>query len=343
MPGSSRSPQGAAYVALVGWERQGAAWSAEVDAADYRLVTAISPAEGAWSNTGATPAWTEAPAGQVHLRVFAQDRGSGRFVPGLTMRADFLSAGGAVLGGAPLPFALYPATDAYGANVVLPPGTTQVAVRIEPMRMMRHDPYNGDRFSQDTTAVMPLVLAGPVAGRTASDRAEAAPPTGLLADRRQALEDTIRVMWAQATSGAEQQAGGMIVTYAIEYAESFWRFSPSGHFRYTIGNERSNVTNAHLEIAPRDPRTGRFIPAATVTTQTLGPDGGSPKQDTPMLWHSWLYHFGKNVRVPHSGLYTLNVTVTPTPLAHYGRQTGNSWWAPVSVSFAQARIKTGTK
>lgn len=335
--------QGAAYVALVDWERAGAAWSGTTDAADYRLVAAITPAEGQWARTGGVSRWTPAPVGQVHLRVFPEDRGSGRFVPGLQMRAQFLGTEGAVLGETPLPFALYPATDAYGANVALPPGTARIAVRIEPMTMMRHDPYNGDRFYEPTTGIMPVAFAGQVTGPTASERAETTQPTALMATRRQALEDTIKAMWKQASSGAEQQAGGMIVTYAIEYAEAFWRFSPSGKFRYTIENESSNEDNAHLEVAPRDPRTGRYIPAATVTTETVSPDGGSPRQDTPQLWHSWLYHFGKNVRVPHAGLYRLNVTVTPTPLAHYGHATGDVWWEPVSVSFADARIKTGGK
>ena len=63
----------------------------------------------------------------VHLRVFPEDRGSGRFVPRLTIRARFLDAQGAVLGEAPLAFALYPATDAYGANVTLPLGAMQLA------------------------------------------------------------------------------------------------------------------------------------------------------------------------------------------------------------------------
>ena len=335
--------QGAAYAALVDWERRGAAWSGGADAADYRLSAAITPAEGQWIRTGGVSRWRPAPAGQVHLRVFPQDRGSGRFVPGLQMRAQFLDPAGAVLGEAPLPFALYPATDAYGANIAWPAGAAQLVVVIEPMQMMRHDPYNGDRFFQRTTAILPVAFSGAVAGASASARAEATPPTALLATRRQALEDTIKEMWTQASSGAEQQAGGMIVTYAIEYAEAFWRFSPSGTFRYTIENESSNVKNAHLEIAPRDPRTGRYIPAATVTTETTGPDGGSPRQDTPQLWHSWLYHFGKNVRVPKPGKYRLDVTVTPTPVAHYGRQTGDVWWDPVSVSFADAEIKTGGK
>lgn len=335
--------QGAAYAALVDWERQGAAWSAATDAADYRLVAAISSAEGQWLGDGGAAHWQEGAAGQVHLRVFAEDGASARFVPGLTMRALFLSADGAVLGDALLPFALYPVTDAYGANVALPPGTARLAIQIEPMQMMRHDPYNGDRFFRRTVGIMPLVLDGPVTGRTASERAETSPPAPLLAARRSALEDTIRAMWAQASSGGEKQQGGMIVTYAIEYAEAFWRFSPSGNFRYTIENENSNADNAHLEVAPRDPRTGRFIPAATVTTETVSPEGGSPRQDTPILWHSWLYHFGKNVRVPRAGSYTLNVTVTPTPVPHYGRATGNMWWAPASVSFPGARIRTGGK
>ena len=335
--------QGAAYVALVDWERQGAVWSGQTDAADYRLAAAITPAEGEWVRSNGASQWRSPPGGHIHLRVFAEDRGSGRFVPGLQVRAQFLDAGGAVLGETPLPFALYPATDAYGANVVLPAGATRLAIRIAPLQMMRHAPYNGDRFFQDTTGLMPLALAGPATGRTASERAEANPPVELMANRRRALEDTIKVMWAQASSGAEQQSGGMIVTYAIEYAEAFWTFSPQGRFRYTIENESSNRENAHLEVAPRDPRTGRFIPAATVTTQATGPDGGSPRQDTPMLWHSWLYHFGKNVRVPRSGQYRLDVTVTPMPVAHYGRQTGDIWWDPVSVSFPGATIKTGGK
>ena len=243
----------------------------------------------------------------------------------------------------PLPFALYPATDAYGANVTLPPGTAQLAVEIDPMQAMRHDPYNGDRFFQLTTATMPLSIAGSVIGQAASERDEVSPPTQLLDQRRQALEDTIKAMWQQASSGAEKQADGMIVTYAIEYAESFWRFSPSGTFRYSIENERTNAKNAHLEVAPRDPRTGRFIPAATVVGTTSSPDGGSPAQELPFLWHSWLYHFGGNVRVPRPGLYRFDVTVTPTPVPHYGHATGNMWWTPVSVSFENAKIKTGGK
>lgn len=335
--------QGAAYVALVGWERQGAAWSGQTDAADYRLVAAISPAEGQWVADGGGPRWVDAPAGQVQLRVFAEDRGSGRFVPGLVVRADVLGADGAILGEAPLPFALYPVTDAYGANLVLPPGAARLAIVIEPMQMMRHDPYNGDRFFRRTIGILPLAIAGPISGETASARAERDPPVALQRASRAALEDTIKAMWAQASSGGETRQDGMIVTYAIEYAEAFWTFSPSGSFRYTVENESSNEKNAHLEVAPRDPRTGRFIPAATVTTRTIGPGGGSPRQDTPMLWHSWLYHFGKNVRVPHSGRYTLEVTVTPTPVPHYGRATGNTWWSPVSVSFPGATIKTGGK
>lgn len=39
--------QHAAYIAPGKWEQQGAAWSSQVDLADYRLLAAISPAEGA--------------------------------------------------------------------------------------------------------------------------------------------------------------------------------------------------------------------------------------------------------------------------------------------------------
>lgn len=335
--------QGAAYAALVEWERQGAAWSARRDAGDYRLIAALSPAEGAWTMYGGAPQWRDAPAGMVHLRVFPEDAGSLRFVPGLDVHAAFLDANGQRLGEAALPVGLYPATDAYGSNVSLPPGATRLLVEIAPLRVMRHDPYNGDRFFAPVTASFALPPLPPPSGETASDRAERDPPEALLKTRREVLEDTLKVMWKQASSGEERRAGDMIVDSAIEYAEAFWRFSPEGTFRYTLENERSAKDNAHLEIAPRDPRTGRFLPAASVSVTLSGADGYRVTDTLPLLWHSWLYHFGRNWRVPRSGHYRMDVTVRPDAIAHYGHATGSALFAPVQVTFPDLLVKTGGK
>lgn len=75
---------------------------AQRDAGDYRLVAANSPAEGAWTLQGGAPQWQDAPAGMVHLRVFPEDHGSLRFVPGLDVHAHFLDADGQRLGEASL-------------------------------------------------------------------------------------------------------------------------------------------------------------------------------------------------------------------------------------------------
>ncbi len=62
-----------------------------------------------------------------------------------------------------------------------------------------------------------------------------------------------------------------------------------------------------MEIAPVDPRTGRFLPVANVRGTILHADGGEiAGYEVPLMWHPWLYHYGKNIRVPHgSHRYTL--------------------------------------
>ena len=338
--------EGAAYDALVRWERQGASWSKDGHAGDFRLVAALSPAEGSWSEASGAPAWTDAPQGMAHLRVFPEDGASLRFVPGLVMRAQMLDGSGGVLGETPLIAGLYPVTDAYGANVALPPGVARIAIVIEPLQAKRHDPYNGDRFFKQTTALFDAPARLDTGGQTASERAEASPPTQLKAERVAALKATLQNMWDQASDGGEKTDNGMIVDYAMEYSESFWQFDKnSGQYRYSIENDSSEKTNDHIEVAPRDPRTGSFLGGATVhTVLSRAAKNYRQEYDVPLLWHSWLYHYGGNVRVPGTGRdYTFEVHVTPPTVPHYGRQTGNQLFTPAAVTFENVQFWVGSR
>lgn len=346
--------QGGAYARAVAWEREGAAWSAETRAGDFLLVAAISPAEGGWDLTPSGLRWSDPPPGAVHLRVFAADGGDGRSVPGATLHARFVDAAGATLANAPLPAGLYPLTDAYGADVPAPPpGATALVVTIDPLPWRRHDPYNGDRFSTPTVARFALADVRAVSGPPASLRAEHAPPE-LKAGLNQALGDTVTAMWSQANAGSEKKVGDYTIDYAVEYGEAYWEFH-KGRFRYAIENENNARRNAHLEVVPRDGLTGNFLPGVTVKAVVTGPDGPVPPPveadpvgsqgdgGVPLMWHSWLYHYGENWRVPKAGTYRMQVHFTAPTARRYGRASGDRMAEPVDLTFDGVTIKTGQK
>jgi uncharacterized protein involved in high-affinity Fe2+ transport len=61
------------------------------------------------------------------------------------------------------------------------------------------------------------------------------------------------------------------------------------------------------------------------------------------MWHSWLYHYGKNWRVPASGDYRLHLHIDPPPAPRYGQRNGRRMAQPVDVTFAPVHILTGEK
>jgi hypothetical protein len=346
--------QGAAYAQAVSWERAGAGWSADAHAGDLEFTVTLTPGEGGWDLGRTGLAWSDPSPSAVHLRAFVADAADGRFVPGLTLHAHFLDGAGTALGEALLPAGIYPLTDAYGSDVELPSGTRALSIVVEPMPWRRHDPYNGDRFSEPTVASFALSPNLRPAGMRASERAEHAPPK-LKAALDTSLDDTIDAMWKQANAGARKDVADMAVVYAVEYAEAYWEFR-DGKFRYAIENENSSHRNAHVEIAPRDALTGNFLPAVEVTATLIGPDGAIPPSvddrgqggptrpgNVPLMWHSWLYHYGENWRVPKAGSYKLRVHVEAPTSRRYGKASGNRLASPVDVEFDDVTIKTGQK
>lgn len=346
--------QGQAYRRAVDWELAGAAWSARARAGDQLVFAAISPAEGGWAPAAGGLAWTDPAAGQAHLRVFLADGADGRFVPGARVHARFFDAAGRLLAGQVLEAGIYPLTPAYGGDLSLPAGARTLAITVDPLPMRRHDPYNGDRFFAQADAVFSLPALGPVTGTPASERAEHAPQE-LRDGLNGSLDATLEAMWKQANAGAAKQAGDYDVGYAVEYAEAYWEFRDR-KFRYAMENEESAHFNAHVEVVPRDHLSGQFLPGTRVSATLVGPDGpvapppdhggmGGPQAlgDVPLMWHSWLYHYGQNWRVEHAATYRLQVHIEPPPQRRYGKATGNRLAGPVDVVFDNVTIKTGQK
>jgi uncharacterized protein involved in high-affinity Fe2+ transport len=61
----------------------------------------------------------------------------------------------------------------------------------------------------------------------------------------------------------------------------------------------------------------------------------------PFLWHPGLHHYGRNIKVPGDGRYTLRVRVAPPALMRHDEANGRRYAATVEVEVKDVAIKTG--
>lgn len=138
---------------------------------------------------------------------------------------------------------------------------------------------------------------------------------------------------------AQTRAGDYLIGYAVEDAEGLYRWR-DGELEW----QEPTDENAHIEVVVCDPENGRFLPGLDVTVTVCDADGrelGSHRQ--PMLWHPWLYHYGRNWTLPGDGTYELRVHVDPLSLARHDKVNGSRFTKPVDVRFDNVAISTGRK
>jgi hypothetical protein len=312
--------------------------SAELAAGEYRLLLTLTRPEGWYEPAGDQLAWHEPPGAGAHLRVVIVDGADGRTVPGLQVRAAIDD--GAEL---PLSFGWYPLLNGYGANVAADPGAAHaVRVRILPAAFRRHDPYNGERFDQETVANFGALTAPRTARAAALSEVEErlAGQAGLQGG---AMGRAVRAMNQQATSGAGQLSTDYRIEAAVEYAEAYWFCDPTT-LAYKSEVEASSAENCHIEIAPRDAWTGRFLPELNVTVTVWNANGHEiGTRPEPLMWHPWLYHYGENWRVPLSGRYRIRATFPAPAWRRYGATMGRRFAQGATVEYRELRIKSGEK
>jgi hypothetical protein len=139
--------------------------------------------------------------------------------------------------------------------------------------------------------------------------------------------------------GAEQPAGDYRVGYAVEHAEGMYHLE-GGELRWHDPQDE----NVHVEVVVRDGADGRFVPGLTVYATLLdaaGTEVGTHRQE--FIWHPWLYHYGRNWRVPGDGEYTLRVRIEAAEFMRHDRTNGRRFAAPVEVEFTGVQIETGQK
>jgi uncharacterized protein involved in high-affinity Fe2+ transport len=135
----------------------------------------------------------------------------------------------------------------------------------------------------------------------------------------------------------ERRAGDYIVAYAVEKAEGMWQ-REGGELVWHEPGDR----NVHLEISVRDGADHRFVPGLDVELTVLTADGDEVgTEKLPFLWHPWLYHYGRNWKLPGDGEYTLRVRIAAPDFGRYDQENGKRYADDVEVEFEGVEIETG--
>ncbi len=141
-----------------------------------------------------------------------------------------------------------------------------------------------------------------------------------------------------ADTGRRQRAGDYIVGFAQERAEGMYLLRGEGELEWVEPEEE----NCHLEISVSDAGDQRFIPGLEIEATLTDPDGSQVGPfHLPFLWHPGLYHYGRNVKLPGDGLYTLKVRISPPRFMRHDRTNGCRYARTVEVEFADVEIRTG--
>lgn len=143
----------------------------------------------------------------------------------------------------------------------------------------------------------------------------------------------------EADTGAMQPAGDYVVAFAAEKAEGMYRMK-NGELEWQEPEE----DNIHIEVTVCDGADGRFIPALNVFATLTDSDGKEiGRYQQPFLWHPWLYHYGRNWKIPGDGEYTLKVEVEAPSFGRHDQKNGKRFAEDVEVTFKNVKLETGRK
>ncbi len=154
----------------------------------------------------------------------------------------------------------------------------------------------------------------------------------------EALTRTLRHMTDEiAHDGRELQSGEYLVAYAVEEAEGMW-VPKGGDLEWSEPDDE----NAHIEVAVRDAADGRLIPGLKVEATVIDGEGKEVgSHELPLLWHPYLYHYGRNWTLPSDGTYTLKVRFDAPGFARHDRKNGRRFLQGAEVTFEGVRVKRG--
>jgi len=346
--------QGDADTAVLDWVMANSGLlRGDTHAGAMRVAFTITAAEGWWDKAGGGKlAWHDAPAANVHLRIFVADLADGRLIPGLNLRATLIDANGNEQS-APADFGWYPLINAYGGNVPIV-ADSRYTLRVAIDGALPHHLVSFGEHSEHTTiAEFPAVpIALPTAQPTAQPSVQDAVPelplataaasaheAELLKPCNAAFTSAITALWRQSIAGAEKPHDDYFVAYALDFPGPAISLGGSKlHFKGLTGKD-----DVRLALLARDSRTGRFIPGLKTQASLIDADGNSyGPGELSLTSYSWLIHYRGEARIPRKGLYTLRVHFAAPGFRRWGRQS-DRFAAPADVEFDSISPKPGKR
>lgn len=161
----------------------------------------------------------------------------------------------------------------------------------------------------------------------------------LAREQGDAMQHAVQTMTQREAHGQAKQAGDYLIGYAIEEAEGLYHLR-DGKLQWQDPQDE----NVHVEVVVCDGADKRFIPYLAVYATLIdskGQDVGTHLQ--PFLWHPWLFHYGRNWKVPGDGEYTLRIRVEVPDFPRHDKMNGDRYTEPVEVEFTEVQIETGQK
>ncbi|MGA7616806.1 MAG: iron transporter [Thermoanaerobaculia bacterium] len=154
------------------------------------------------------------------------------------------------------------------------------------------------------------------------------------------LQDAIDAMLKMDRHSQERRAGEFLVSCVVEDAEGMWVPRDDGALEW----EEPDEQNLHVEVLVRDGADRRFIPGLRVTLTLIGPDGNEiGTHEQPFLWHPWLFHYGRNWKVPGDGEYRARIHIDAPSFARHDHRNGKRYARPVDVELGPIHVETGRK
>ncbi len=337
--------QGDAETAVLDWVLTNSGpLTGDTPAGAMRVAFTITPAEGWWDKAGGGKlAWHEAPAGNVHLRIFVLDLADGRLIPGLNLRATLIDANGNEQS-APVDFGWYPLINAYGGNVpIVADSSYTLRVAIDG-QLPHHLASFGEHPKHPTIAEFPPI---PIAQAAVSQlplatATSSAHEAELLKPCNAALTAAITALWQQSVAGAEKPDDDYFVAYALDFHGLDIPLAGSKLHLKSLSAFTGNA-DVRLDLLARDSRTGRIIPGLLPRATLIDADGESYGPGELFLsWHPWLTHYGGRARIPRKGLYTLRVHFDAPGYRRWGQES-DRFAVPADVEFENVSLNPGKK
>ena len=143
----------------------------------------------------------------------------------------------------------------------------------------------------------------------------------------------------EADTGNMKAAGNYMVAFAAEEAEGMYMMK-NGSLEW----QEPEDENIHIEVTAFDAADGRFIPGLTVYATLIDSKGNQVgRHQQPFLWHPWLYHYGRNWKIPGDGEYTIKVEIEAPDFPRHDKKNGKRFAEKVEVTFDNVKLETGQK